>query len=58
MVSGERIRANKAQKIKSKEESIQTLQEQYLQAKLAGDTKTARMLESILKRIGAKIPKL
>lgn len=45
-------------KIKSKEESIQVLQEQYLQAKASGDTKTVKMLEVILKRLGAKIPKL
>lgn len=44
--------------LKSKEESIQLLQEQYLQAKLKGDTKIAKMLESILKRLGAKIPKI
>lgn len=45
-------------KPKSKEESIQVLQEQYLQAKASGDTKTVKMLETIIKRIGAKIPKL
>lgn len=59
MVQSKRVRANKAQKaVKSKEESIQVLQEQYLQAKASGDTKIMKMLESILKRLGAKVPKL
>lgn len=44
--------------MKSKEESIQVLQEQYLQAKASGDTKIMKMLEAILKRLGAKVPKL
>lgn len=39
------------------EESVNRLKEQYLQAKLKGDSKLAKMLEAILIRIGAKIPK-
>jgi hypothetical protein len=39
------------------DESINRLQEQYLQAKLKGDTKLAKMLEAILIRIGAKVPR-
>jgi hypothetical protein len=44
--------------MKSKEESVQQLQEQYLQAKLKGDTRLMKLLEAILKRIGAKVPRI
>lgn len=44
--------------MKSKEQSAQAIQEQYLQAKLKGDTKLVKMLEAILRRIGAKVPRL
>lgn len=40
------------------QDSINRLKEQYLQAKLKGDTKLAKMLEAILIRVGAKVPKL
>lgn len=44
--------------MKKKEESDQAIQEQYLQAKLRGDTKLMKMLEAIMKRLGIKIPKI
>jgi hypothetical protein len=44
--------------LKKKEESDQALQEQYLQAKLKGDTKLIKMLEAIMKRLGIKIPRI
>lgn len=44
--------------MKKKQESDQAIQEQYLQAKLKGDTKLMKMLESIMKRLGIKIPRI
>ena len=44
--------------MKKKEESDQAIQEQYLQAKLKGDTKLVKMLETIMKRLGIKIPRI
>jgi len=59
LVSFKRIWLNKTKKtLKKKEESDQALQEQYLPAKLKGDTKLMKMLEAIMKRLGIKIPRI
>lgn len=59
MVLFKRIWLNKTKEaMKKKEESDQAIQEQYLQAKLKGDTKLIKMLEAIMKRLGIKIPRI
>lgn len=59
MVLFKRIWLNKTKEaMKKKEESDQAIQEQYLQAKLKGDTKLMKMLEAIMKRLGIKIPRI